>query len=94
MKIPNGGTSDLGKIKDKEMAELILIARAAGWLVWKTKKSHLRFRPPAGSPGPCGGDHEDHRGGGTTLTHGSTDSDVYAMKKFRADLRRAGLDGV
>jgi hypothetical protein len=96
VKIANGGTSDLGKIKDKDMVELILIARAAGWLVWKTKRSHLRFRPPApaGSPCPDTGDHEDHRGGGRTLTHGTTDSDVYGMKKFRADLRRAGLEGV
>jgi predicted RNA binding protein YcfA (HicA-like mRNA interferase family) len=96
MTIPTGGTEKLGKIKCKEMAEIIRIARAAGWTVWRTRGCHFRFRPPAGSPGPRrgAGDHEDNRAGGRTLTHGSSDSDANGLKNFRADLRRAGLDGV
>lgn len=94
MTIPNG-TARLGKIKDKEMREVIAIARAANWTVWRTKGGHLRFRPPAGSPRPAAaGDHEDNRGGGRTLTHGTSDSDQNGMKNFRADLRREGLEGV
>lgn len=92
--IPNGGTADLGKIQNKELRALIRAARAAGWTVWKTHRNHLRFRPPAGST--CGpvGDHQDHRAGGRTLTHGTTDSDVKGLQALRSDLRRAGLEGV
>lgn len=92
--IPNGGTSDLGKIQNKELREIILIARAAGWSVWKTHRNHLRFKPPAGSLQPREGDHEDHRAGGRTLTHGTTDSDRRGLHALRSDLRRAGLEGV
>lgn len=95
--IPNGGTADLGNIRSRELLEIVKIARAADWTVWKTRRGHLRFRPPAGSPRPVDGrtaDHEDHRAGGRTLTHGTTDSDSNALQLFRADLRRAGLQGV
>lgn len=92
--IPNGGTADLGKIQNKELRAIILAARAAGWTVWKTHRNHLRFRPPADSPEPCKGDHQDHRAGGRTLTHGTTDSDVKGLRALRSDLRRAGLEGV
>jgi hypothetical protein len=94
--IPNGGVSDLGKLS-KEMKDVVRIAREAKWTVWKTRKGHLRFRPPAGSTRPRDGqtgDHEDHRSGGRTLTHGTTDSDVNGVNLFRADLRREGLEGV
>lgn len=81
----------------KELREIIKIAQGAGWEVWKTSRSHFRFRPPAGSPMPRrpeGSDHEDHRGGGRTLTHGSTGSDVNGLDNLRADLRGYGLEGL
>ncbi len=97
--IPSGGQRTLSQ-RDlrgvpKEMREIIKIAQKAGWSVWRTSKSHFRFRPPAGSPRPRVPDnHVDHRGGGRTLTHGSTDSDRNGLDNFRADLRGYGLDGV
>ena len=79
----------------KELREIIKIAQGAGWSCWKTAKSHIRFRPPAGSPRPrCPANHEDHRGGATTLTTGSTPSDVKGLDNLRADLRGYGLEGV
>lgn len=101
MTIPNGSTQprrlsnrDLRGIP-KELREIIQTAQAAGWDVWKTNRSHFRLRPPAGSPLPRRPEnHEDHRGGSRTLTHGSTDSDTKALDNFRADLRGYGLEGV
>ncbi|UTN93064.1 HicA-like toxin [Streptomyces phage Marky] len=79
----------------KELREIIKIAQSEGWSVWKTARSHFRFRPPAGSTGPrCPSNHEDHRGGGRTLTHGSTGSDTKGLDNLRADLRGYGLEGV
>jgi hypothetical protein len=99
--IPNGGqrqrvlTDREMRGIPKELREIIKIAQKAGWSCWKTSKNHFRFRPPAGSPLPrVPAGHEDHRGGGRTLTHGSTDSDRNGLDNFRADLRGYGLDGV
>jgi hypothetical protein len=97
--IPNGGPRRLTPREmrgiPKELREIIKAAQAAHWDVWKTAKSHIRFRPPAGSPRPrCPEGHEDHRAGATSLTTGSTPSDMRGLDNLRADLRGYGLEGV
>lgn len=79
----------------KDLKRVVKIAQSAGWDVWKTSGSHLRFRPPAGRPRPrCPENHEDHRGGATTLTTGCSPSDKNGLGNLRADLRGYGLEGV
>ncbi|AWY07541.1 HicA-like toxin [Streptomyces phage LazerLemon] len=99
MTIPNGEPRRLTPREmrgmPKELREIVKAAQGAGWSVWKTRRSHLRFRPPAGSPRPrVPSGHEDHRAGATSLTTGTTPSDMRGLDNLRADLRGYGLEGV
>jgi hypothetical protein len=53
-------------------------ARGAGWTVEPTRNGHWKFTPPDKSLPP--------------IITGSTPSDGRALRNFRADLKRAGLE--
>lgn len=99
MAIPNGTRKTLSA-KDarslpKEARELVKLAQKAGWEVWRSRTSHIQFRPPAGQVIPRKPEgHQDHRAGSRTLTLASTPTDKRALDNFRADLRGYGLQGV
>jgi len=60
----------------KDMKRLIQAAEAAGWVVSRTKKNHLKFKAPSGA----------------IVIASSTPSDHRSLKNTRAELHRHGLN--
>jgi len=64
--------------RDKDLRRWTIHARAAGWIVERTRCGHIRWVPPDRSK--------------PVIVTGSTPSDHRSRMNLRADLRRHGLE--